>query len=822
MSSENHLVHPDNPVDTEKLQPEVLQPGAVSVRGVSKLYDRMLRLNPRVLSPWYEMKNPRRPVQALNDLDLEVAPGEALGIIGENGAGKSTLLKILAGVTAPSTGTARVGGRIVSMIELGLGFEPELTGEENLRITAGILGLTPAETRELTPAIIEFSDLADAMDQPMKRYSSGMQARLGFAVATHVPADILLVDEVLAVGDLEFQIQCIDLIVKRLKKGTTLVFVTHEMWLMEAVCTRTVTLQSGRVVDDGPTSDVIHRYLYPFPGNLQQSERPRARLQSFNLAQPELAPGADVDIEATIEVDDPAPDLSFSLEMNFVTIAPDLVIGRGTTRAPAEVLQPGRHHLTGKIQGLPLDSGHNSIRMALIDRGDHRVLDQASTDLWIRGAVSRSRPQLMAHVEWSCAEVPDVPDEERVAAATRADQNVIVAEGLGKRFRTRSTRTGIRDVLPRRRRFRPDDVIALEDVTFRCGRSESIGVIGPNGAGKSTLLRVLAGVTGPTAGTLSTHGRVVSMLDLGIGFHEDLTGRENLWITCRALGLSAQETAEIEQVIVDFSDLGDVVESRVRHYSTGMLARLGMALALHTKPDVLLIDEVLAVGDEEFRRKAIDRVALLRQTGTTVMLISHDWDLIAQVCERAIHIVEGHLRDDGSASDVIHRAGGTGETGGVQQLTGAVRLERLVMPHRHAEFGGDVSVSGTIIVVEPSPHVRLELNYHVKGPFDHPGTLDLEDNQVRTVFRRVVEPAPSLLTKPGRYDFAATIHGHHFRGQFYVVLTAIDERDGTVISRSWTAITVGGRITEERPWLDLNATWRVGDAPAEPEPVGAG
>ncbi|MCB1004757.1 MAG: ABC transporter ATP-binding protein, partial [Acidimicrobiales bacterium] len=230
-------------------------------------------------------------------------------------------------------------------------------------------------------------------------------------------------------------------------------------------------------------------------------------------------------------------------------------------------------------------------------------------------------------------------------------------------------------------------------------------------------------------------------------------------------------------------------------------------------------DEVLAVGDEEFRRRAIDRVAQLRQTGTTVMLVSHDWALIEQVCGRAIHIVEGHLVDDGVVSEVITRAGGTGETGGVQQLTGAVRLEPLVMPHRHVEFGGSLSFHGSLVVAEPSPHVRLEINYHVRGgPFGHPGTLDLEDEQVRTVFRRVVEPAPSQLAEPGRYDYSGTIDGHYFRGQFYVVLTAIDERDGLAIARTWTAITVGGRVTEEQPWLDLTAAWEVDEPPAPGAP----
>jgi len=812
MSSEPLRADDEGPTSTTG---PAIAPGAISVRGVTKLYDRAFQLRPEVLSPWYQLTDAHDPVYALDGIDLEVAPGESLGIIGENGAGKSTLLKLLAGVTAPSSGTAQVGGRVVSMIELGLGFQPELTGEENLLISASILGLTAAEARAVMPAIVEFSDLADAMDQPLKRYSSGMQARLGFSVANHVAADVILVDEVLAVGDQEFQGKCIDLIARRLDEGTTLVFVTHEMWLVDAVCQRAVTIHGGKVVDDGPTSEVIRRYLYPFPGNLAQAEAPTARLASFQLEDAEIEPGADIVIDAAVEVEAPAPDLLLSLEMNFVTIAPDLVIGRGTAPAPAAVLTPGRHRMTARITDLPLDSGHNSLRLALIDRANKRVLDEASTDLWIKGAVSRSRPQLMAHVDWSCERTTDEVEAARARGAVRADQDLIVAEGIGKRFRTRSTRTGARDVLPHRRRPRPDDVIALEDVDFRCGRGESIGVIGPNGAGKSTLLKVLAGVTGPTAGHLAIDGRVVSMLDLGIGFHEDLTGRENLWITGRALTMSRTELASAEEDIVAFSGLGEAVDARVRHYSTGMKARLGLALAMHANPAVLLIDEVLAVGDEEFRRRAIDRLIELRRSGTTIMFVSHDWELVAQVCDRAIHIVEGHLIDDGSADDVIERAGGTGESGGVQQLIGTVRLDPLVMPHRHVEFGGDLSLTGTLRVVEPSPHVRFELNYHVKGPFDHPGTLEVEDEQVRTVFRRVVEPAPSRLAEPGRYEFAATIHGHYFRGQFYVVLAAIDERDGTVIARSWTGITVGGRVTEEQPWLDLKADWQVGEAPSE-------
>jgi len=192
---------------------------------------------------------------------FEVRAGESVGMIGPNGAGKSTLLQILGGSLTPTSGTIRRRGRVASMIELGLGLHPELTGAENAVFAATLLGLTPRQARAQLPAITEFSGLGDDLDRPVKHYSSGMMARLGFAIASRVEPDILLIDEVLAVGDAAFRRASLELIEEMVAGGTTLVFVSHNATLVEQVCTRCVHLEAGRVVADGPTAIVLERYL---------------------------------------------------------------------------------------------------------------------------------------------------------------------------------------------------------------------------------------------------------------------------------------------------------------------------------------------------------------------------------------------------------------------------------------------------------------------------------------------------------------------------------------------------------------------------------
>ena len=201
-------------------------------------------------------------VWALQDINFEVERGEVLGIIGKNGAGKSTLLKILSKVTAPTTGTIKSRGRIASLLEVGTGFNPELTGRENIFLNGAILGMTKKEITAKLDEIIEFSGCERYIDTPTKRYSSGMTVRLAFAVAAFLEPEILVVDEVLAVGDAEFQKKAIGKMQDISREGgRTVLFVSHNMAAVQALCTRGIVMQSGQIRYDGPTDDAIQYYL---------------------------------------------------------------------------------------------------------------------------------------------------------------------------------------------------------------------------------------------------------------------------------------------------------------------------------------------------------------------------------------------------------------------------------------------------------------------------------------------------------------------------------------------------------------------------------
>jgi ABC-type polysaccharide/polyol phosphate transport system ATPase subunit len=196
----------------------------------------------------------------LRDIDLEVAAGECLGLVGPNGSGKSTLLRIVAGILPPTQGTATVSGRLVPLLDLGVGFNPELSGRANVFLHASLYGLSRKQTVAVYPDIVAFAELAQHMDQPLKTFSSGMQMRLGFAVAAHLQADILLIDEVLAVGDAHFQAKCLAWLDVTRRQGTTIVVVSHDLRLVTQLCDRACLLDEGRIVASGSPDSVVARY----------------------------------------------------------------------------------------------------------------------------------------------------------------------------------------------------------------------------------------------------------------------------------------------------------------------------------------------------------------------------------------------------------------------------------------------------------------------------------------------------------------------------------------------------------------------------------
>ena len=199
-------------------------------------------------------------LKALDDVSFEIRPGDAFALIGANGAGKSTALKCLAKVATPTSGVVHAGGRVVPLIELGIGFHPDLTGFENARFAATIAGLRGRAAQQLVDAAVEFSEIERFMDTPVKRYSSGMFARLSFAIAANLPADILIVDEILSVGDVAFQRKCYARLRELRQSGTTLVFVSHNDWVLKETCERGVLLSHGRVLLEAPIEELLVSY----------------------------------------------------------------------------------------------------------------------------------------------------------------------------------------------------------------------------------------------------------------------------------------------------------------------------------------------------------------------------------------------------------------------------------------------------------------------------------------------------------------------------------------------------------------------------------
>src|SRR6202011_3565898 len=203
----------------------------------------------------------RKDFWALKDVSLEVKRGEVVGIIGRNGAGKSTLLKILSRITDPTKGRIEIRGRVASLLEVGTGFHQELTGRENIFLNGAILGMTRAEIKRKFDEIVAFAEVEEFLDTPVKRYSSGMYVRLAFAVAAHLDPEILVIDEVLAVGDAEFQKKCLGKMAEVAKGGRTVLFVSHNMGAVTRLCSRAILLSAGRLEMAGDTAAVAGRYM---------------------------------------------------------------------------------------------------------------------------------------------------------------------------------------------------------------------------------------------------------------------------------------------------------------------------------------------------------------------------------------------------------------------------------------------------------------------------------------------------------------------------------------------------------------------------------
>ena len=268
-------------------------------------------------------RNERDVVVALDDLTFDIAQGETVGFIGHNGAGKSTLLKILARITEPTRGWGEISGRVGALLEVGTGFHPELTGRENIYLNGAVLGMRQREIERRFDDIAAFSGVERFLDTPVKRYSSGMTVRLAFSVAAHLDPEVLIVDEVLAVGDAAFQRQCLDRIVELAGDGRTVLFVSHNMAVIQGLCQRGIVLERGRVIADAPIDDAVAAYLstieraqvVPLADRTDRKGEGGSRAVSIEVSGERGAPSTGAPATIEVRVAPPIPDLTCELTL---------------------------------------------------------------------------------------------------------------------------------------------------------------------------------------------------------------------------------------------------------------------------------------------------------------------------------------------------------------------------------------------------------------------------------------------------------------------------------------------------------------------------
>lgn len=384
-------------------------------------------------------------------------------------------------------------------------------------------------------------------------------------------------------------------------------------------------------------------------------------------------------------------------------------------------------------------------------------------------------------------------------------------------------------LVKRRPRHHKQILWAVKDVNFSVNSGESIALVGLNGSGKSTILKLAAGIIRPSSGRVEVRGRLSALLELGAGFHPDLTGKENIWLNASILGLTNAEISDIYDDIVDFSELGEFINMPVKHYSSGMYMRLGFSVAVHISPDVLLIDEILAVGDQSFQDKCIDRLQDLKASGTTVVFVSHNPAMVLSLCERALWIKDGHLVADGSSQEVVRdylasqgaqldnnvlaAAIAASASGDIELL--AMRLYNAAGQEQDVyEIGEGMTIEVDYLAQRPVAHAGFDLSFqHEDGSYVG-GPSGLHDDQ-----GAAVEPGPgtlrcridSLPLSPAAYHVSASVYDgldqaifdHQERLQSFRIVDRSGAQGGGLvrIPATWETILQPEELVVKQPAL---------------------
>ena len=389
----------------------------------------------------------------------------------------------------------------------------------------------------------------------------------------------------------------------------------------------------------------------------------------------------------------------------------------------------------------------------------------------------------------------------------------IAASGVGKRFLLHHKRaTSLKERLLLHRQSSSEEFWALRDVDLEIGAGQTVGLIGPNGSGKSTLLKVLSGILAPTTGRVVVRGRIASLLELGAGFNGELTGRENVYLNAAILGLSRAETARYFDDIVAFAELEPFIDNQVKHYSSGQYVRLGFAVAVHVSPDILLVDEVLAVGDESFQRKCLAKIAEFQRRGCTILFVTHALDLIHQICGRAVVLDHGRVLHDGDPIEATERLRsllGTGADQSGGALHSGDRPEvaevRLFDPaeggvYHKGHFRGGEAMAVELDMTGPPGAGPMSVRLAVTGAADVPmwvmesDPFQLDPDGEATV-RFTVKELPPV---KGIFALAAVVRDPvtkvaYDARRFSEAFLGLGDTDTGVIEVAWTAEQVQSR-----------------------------
>jgi lipopolysaccharide transport system ATP-binding protein len=364
----------------------------------------------------------------------------------------------------------------------------------------------------------------------------------------------------------------------------------------------------------------------------------------------------------------------------------------------------------------------------------------------------------------------------------------IVLKGVAKHFRKQKVRreyttlkTELVRWLKRQRALRDpgEHIEALKSVDLVIAPGQTVGVIGRNGSGKSTLLKLLTGIYGPTQGTVEVHGRVSALLDLGAGFHPDFTGRENILINGIILGMTRAQIKARMQAIIDFAELGEFIDEPVRTYSSGMFMRLAFSVATNVDPDILIIDEILAVGDEHFQKKSMQRMSEFKKVGRTIVLVTHDLGTVQRWCERAVWIDGGRVRGDGPPERVIaeyRRAVAAAEAQAESTGSSALSAPGLALPEVVPAAEQPVVKLSSLTATEGAgtAPVEVQVTFDVAAPASFELVVQLSDSAGRVLFASTL---PASVQAIGQARARLTIdHLGLSPGQYTVLAQAFPQK----------------------------------------------